>query len=646
MKNFTLALLFVSFVFGSMSLLAQEKSPQSLRNCGTDEYNASLLPNNPKMMGSEAYENLMASKIAVIKAELQANPNRALQFIIPVVVHVIHNGEPIGVGANISDAQVISQIQVMNEDFRRLAGTRGSNTNSVGADVEVEFCLAKQTPDGCITNGIDRLDMSSVNTSWSTGNINSVLKPATIWDAALYMNMWSVNFSDNTLLGYAQFPGGPANTDGVVANYTYFGSNDAAGVTIPGSYNLGRTMTHEVGHYVGLFHTFQGGCNGAGDQCADTPAVATPNFGCPTNANSCPSAGADMVSNYMDYTNDACMNVFTMDQKARVIATMTNAANRPNTAVSNVCTELASVNSDGSVKINGLNSGSGCSNEITPNIRIQNWGTVTLTSATLAYDIDGGSSNTYTWNGSLEYGAFVDLDLPLIAALGGSHTYNVSIANPNGNADQRACNDLASSNFNGIESYASTSEIRLTIVPDNYGSETEWEFRDENDVLFTGGPYTNNNSDPINEVFNVVPNKCYTFTIFDAYEDGICCSYGTGSYSLKTDDDTVIFAGAQFADSESTRISTLTLSITDYFAEGAISLYPNPVSNQLNIKIGNTNDLPDSYEIFNMLGQSLTKKEIHGNADLNINSSHFSNGMYFIRISKDAASVTLPFVKK
>ena len=648
MKNFTFKFLFLSFLFASFTINAQEKNTELVRNCATDEYNAQLLENNSRMMGSDAYENMIAPKIAQIKEQIANNPNRALQFTIPVVVHVIHNGEPIGVGANISDAQVISQIQVLNEDFRRMIGTRGFNSDPNGADVEVEFCLAKQTPDGCVTNGIDRIDMSAVSTSWSGpgGNTDTVLKPATYWDASLYMNMWSVNFSDGSLLGYAQFPGGPANSDGVVSNYTYFGSNDAAGVSIPGPFNLGRTMTHEVGHYLGLYHTFQGGCNGNGDFCADTPAVASPNFGCPVGIDSCPSPAGfpDMVRNYMDYTDDSCMNVFTNDQKARVIATLNTQPNRPNTTTSGVCVELPSVDDDGSIQVNGLNPGAPCSGEVTPNIRVQNYGTVTLTSATISYDVDGGAPSTYNWTGNLAYGEFVDFDLPVINAGGGTHTFNVSISAPNGGADLRACNDTDSVDFEGVDSYSETTEVRLTIVPDDYGSETTWTFTDGTNT-YSGGPYTDNNSTPINEVFPVTPDVCYTFTINDSFGDGICCDWGIGSYELRTDDDTIIYAGGQFADSETVQISTFSLSTDDYFTNNGISLYPNPTTSQINIKLGNANDLPDNYEIYNMLGQTITRKAISNNADLTINASNLSDGMYFIRITKSNASVTLPFIK-
>ncbi|MFD2915078.1 M43 family zinc metalloprotease [Psychroserpens luteus] len=657
MKNFTYKLICFAMVFSCLSLTAQEKNVEQFRNCATDEYNAQLLIDNPNMMGSETFERQLAPRITEIKRQLESGSMRALQFTIPVVVHVIHNGEPIGTGANISDAQVISQIQVLNDDYRRAVGSRGFNAHPDGADVEVEFCLAKQDPDGCVTTGINRIDMSAVSTSWSGpgGNTDTVLKPATFWDASQYMNMWSVNFSDNTLLGFAQFPGGPANSDGVVANYTYFGSNDATGVTIPGAFNLGRTMTHEVGHYLGLYHTFQGGtcAEGAtsGDFCADTPAQNAPNnSNCPVGSDHCPSGDPDMIENYMDYTTDVCMNIFTNEQKARVIAVMQAGNNRPNTTTSDKCTPLADVSNDGSIEINQLVPVP-CTSDLVANVRIQNFGTVALTSATVTYDVDGGTSTDISWTGNLAEGEFEDIDL-MVTTSAGAHVLNVSIASPNGNADQRSCNDDTNADFTAAAAPASieATDIYFTITTDNYSGETTWSIVDSNGTVVGSDSYDGDLDD--NSTFEytipVGTNECYTFVINDSYGDGICCDYGDGSYELRVNTATgaSIASGGDFAFIDSVNFLANALSVDDYFAGSNLYVYPNPTNNQLNIKLGNTNDLPNSYEIVNMLGQSITKSTIVTNEDLAINTSTLSNGMYFIRIIKDDASVTLPFIKK
>ncbi len=249
---------------------------------------------------------------------------------IPVIVHVIHNGEAIGNGANISSAQVISQIEVLNEDFRRKQGTDGFNSHQDGADVEIEFALALRDENGnkLAEAGIHRVDGNM--TYWENEEIEKILKPQTIWDPNKYMNMWTLNFGGDmeSILGYAQFPslsgldgmqtnGGLSTTDGVVIGYKYFGR--VGEVAAP--YDGGRTTTHEVGHWLGLRHIWGDGDCSADDYCEDTPNAGHPNYACEP-INSCGFFGDDMIENYMDYTNDACMNIFTQDQKERMQVVM------------------------------------------------------------------------------------------------------------------------------------------------------------------------------------------------------------------------------------------------------------------------------------------------------------------------------------
>jgi hypothetical protein len=312
MKCLKFKITFLLIVFSAFGIKAQQ-----IRNCGTDEYNTNLLSKTPNMMGSEAFELNLRKRVLALGSDVQ----RRAVVRIPVVVHVIHSGEAIGVGRNISDTQVESQIQVINEDFRRLSGTRGFSDDPDSADTEIEFYLARQDPDCNPTSGIDRVDMSAIADTWPFQDItDSVLKPMTIWDPEFYVNMWTVQFTNSSLLGYAQLPNSTPSSDGVVMGYTYFGSNDANGVTIGGAFNLGRTTTHELGHYLGLFHTFQGGCSFVNDQISDTPAIQNATGGCPTvAADTCPSPGDDMFENYMDYTDDACMSIFTNGQKTRMV---------------------------------------------------------------------------------------------------------------------------------------------------------------------------------------------------------------------------------------------------------------------------------------------------------------------------------------
>ena len=344
-------------IFGRTINEASVNSETGKIRCVTAEYRRYLKKKFPERATSEAFENWMAQKISEKRAKRRTeSPQNTTEIItIPVVVHVIHNGDPVGINENIADAQVISQITVLNQDYRRMVGTPGYNTNPVGADVEIEFCLAQTAPDGTLTNGIDRVNLGQA--SWGENAIENTLKPNTVWDPTQYFNIWVCRFGGDLtgVLGYAQPPsasglsglpnsGGSSNTDGVIIGYEYFGSEVLYPQGTYGApYNRGRTTTHEIGHSLGLIHTWgpnfnNSSCNGS-DHCADTPPSSGPNGGCNPNF-SCGSN--DMIENYMDYTNDSCMNIFTQDQKERMLVVMDNSPRRVSLKTSTVCQVPAS----------------------------------------------------------------------------------------------------------------------------------------------------------------------------------------------------------------------------------------------------------------------------------------------------------------
>jgi len=638
--------LFCVFCLPSM-VFAQEKASSVTEKCVTDKFNSQQLAQYPNMMGSPAFEAMVQERIN----NADFSKTSMAVVTIPLVVHVLHNGEAIGVGPNITDAQVLSQITVMNQDFRRMAGTPGYNTNPVGADVEVEFELAKQTPDGCPTTGINRVNICQDGTGSSAMD---TFKQQTIWDSSRYMNMWSSKYVGdlNGVLGFAQFPGGNPLTDGVSANYTTFGSSDYDtnnDFSLSAPYDKGRTMTHEVGHYLGLYHTFQGGCTG-GDQVSDTPPVASPNFGCATGTDSCNDGTLDMVENYMDYSDDLCMNIYTIGQKARVTSVLTGPRSGLLAGTNTALVDPTPVTNDASIKINSVNVDF-CSGGTIPEVTVYNYGTSTLTSTVITYDVDGTGTQTFNWTGSLNEGQSAVVTLPAITAAAGDHTLNAVISSPNSTTDARACNDAAEACLTSAGSPidVSATTVELTIVPDNYGSETTWTLADASGtVLYNGGPYTNGNTTAITETFSVT-NSCYVFTINDVYGDGICCDYGNGSYELVTgaaSGSTVIISGGDFNDSEITTFNVTSLGTDDFAANNTISLYPNPTQDALNINVANTNALPNSFKIYNMLGQLVKEATINNANDLRVNTASYSNGMYFIKIAKDNNTVTLPFIKK
>lgn len=410
--TFTRLLLLLALVAGSFTLSAQ-------RNCGSMDVLEQQIQQDPQRLDR-------LNDLEQFTQSFVPDESKAL-VTIPVVIHVVYNGNT----QNISASQIQTQMQVLNEDFRRL-NSDADGTWSQAADAEIEFCLATVDPNGNATDGIVRVatTRSSFGTndavkSSSTGGSNA-------WPADKYMNVWVCNIGGG-ILGYAQFPGGPASTDGVVNDYRYFGTNGTA----QAPFNLGRTMTHEVGHYLNLRHIWgDGGC-GASDFVSDTPDSDASNGGCQVGSVSCNSV--DMVQNYMDYSDDACMNLFTAGQKSRMQAAL--AGSRSSLGNSNAC---------------GTPGGGG----------------------------GGGGSCTDT-------------------------------------------------------------EVTLTLVTDNYGSETSWSLSGPSGVVASGSGYGNNQT--TTETF-CLPDGCYDFTINDSYGDGICCAYGNGSYALSGGG--VSESGGSFASTE------------------------------------------------------------------------------------------------
>lgn len=360
----------VDVLFGKRVADYKMNPKTHLIRCATDEYNQELVTKK-RVESKEQFENWLAPKVSQMKKSLDKNSAKKVVVKIPVVVHVIHSGQAISNnGRNITDARVLSQITVMNQDFRRMIGTPGYNTNPVGADIEVEFCLAKVDPSGNPTTGIDRVDLGA--TVWNSSNVENILKPSTIWDPTRYFNIWVCQFGGDlttpfATLGYAQFPQSSGlqgmfppytdNTDGVIMDWRAFGSNDFPGAG--GSYytgiNKGRTTTHEVGHAFGLRHIWgdTSSCvvnstDSFNDYCLDTPAQNEEHYDCDTIYDTCPSdPGNDMTENYMDYSLDTCMNTFTQDQKTRILTVLQNSPRRASLTTSTVCDSPLSVTESG-----------------------------------------------------------------------------------------------------------------------------------------------------------------------------------------------------------------------------------------------------------------------------------------------------------
>jgi hypothetical protein len=293
------------------------------RNCGTMDNLARLITEHPEL--SSVMENIEEH------TRLNSNNERiGTIYNIPVVVHVVYNTTT----QNISDAQIQSQIAVLNKDFRRLntdAAYTPSAFTSIAADAEISFCLATKDPNGNATTGITRTYTSTTSFIDNDAVKSSTTGGKNAWPAGSYLNLWVCNLGGG-LLGYAQFPGGPAFTDGVVIGYQYFGTTG----TVAAPYNKGRTATHEVGHWLNLRHIW-GDASCATDYVSDTPTQSTSNYGCPSYPHPTCSNSSDMFMNYMDYTDDACMNVFSLGQKTRMRALFATGGARASLLTSTGC---------------------------------------------------------------------------------------------------------------------------------------------------------------------------------------------------------------------------------------------------------------------------------------------------------------------
>lgn len=295
------------------------------RNCAQADYEQQLISGNPQLQ--QEYQAIEAFSKLTVNASTSETASRSEMgtqsttdaipaiIIIPVVVHILYNTSV----QNISDAQIMSQIAVLNKDFRGTNADRiktPSYFSSLSADAGFEFRLAKIDPSGYATTGIVRKQ-----TSIQMFGLDDRIKSNTIggdnaWDSKNYLNIWVGNIVSG-ILGYTSKPGGPAGMDGVVINFAAFGTIG----TVSAPFNLGRTATHEIGHWLNLRHTW-GDAYCGDDQVDDTPQQRASNTGCPTGEKfTCGTTPhGDMYMNFMDLTNDACMYMFTYGQCQRMRA--------------------------------------------------------------------------------------------------------------------------------------------------------------------------------------------------------------------------------------------------------------------------------------------------------------------------------------
>lgn len=396
-----------------------------VRNCGTTDYMEHQLQADP------GYAQRLDDIESFTNAYVASGKTEKAIVTIPVVFHVVYNNAT----QNISDALIFAQLDQLNKDFARLnsdAGNTPSAFQGVAVNTNVQFCLAQRTPSGAATTGIVR--KSTTVSSFSSNNAVKFSSQGgdDAWDATKYLNIWVCNLG-SSLLGYAQFPGGSATTDGVVVLFSTVGSLSTPGTASP--YNYGRTMTHEVGHWLNLRHIW-GDANCGNDLVSDTPTQQTSNYGCPNFPRVTCSNGpnGDMFMNYMDYTDDGCMNMFTAGQSSRMAALFTSGGARVGLTTSLGCTPPSSTScgSPASLATANITSSSASiswaavSGATSYNVQFRAVGTTTWTTGTVtaaSANLSGLSASTnYEWqvqancNGTLS--AFASASFTTLAAGG------------------------------------------------------------------------------------------------------------------------------------------------------------------------------------------------------------------------------------
>lgn len=513
-------LLFTALFFlSSFNLISQEE-------CGTDE----ILRRNPFLQQLYGERVDCAPEVNLETAEI---------LTVPVVVHIVHLGEPVGEGTNISDEQVYSMIDNLNHRFRGdtealvvLTDEYDEYELSLVIDSKIEFCLAQRDPDNNPTNGIHRYNGSNLfwqdntsnppiiesyaedgvaNTNLVSGIDDAYMKETVgCWDSQKYFNIWIVseiggNNGGNGVQGYSYL--GPTGSNcryGPVCLYNVSGTVG----NLKTSHNLNATVTHEVGHAFSLYHTFsnQGsdpcsetnGCT-QGDLCPDTPPTSTNNSGCtPVD---CPDA---MIENYMDYTPQTCRIAFTQNQIERMRDLL--------------LTQLEGLVID-NIKCQPLNSNDlaitsvslpseWCRDEVSFTVKISNYGGNDVTGASIKVNgvtyplppIDAGEFFNLS---------FTDFDL-------GDGYFDIEVIYPE---DEYPTNNLYSTYVEPSES----NWVEVVISPDVWSNEINWEITDEfGEIIMEGGNYPFGSDDIDFYEGACLTEGCYTFIITDTNGDGMC----------------------------------------------------------------------------------------------------------------------------
>tara|TARA_R110001592_G_scaffold363221_3_gene681762 strand:+ start:155404 stop:159480 length:4077 start_codon:yes stop_codon:yes gene_type:complete len=560
-------ILFALAIYGALAPFSQTVSAQA--SCKTDEVNAQYMLDNPEFKKLRArYEQQYFE--AVNSGQISRSRKAGL-VTIPIVFHVIHDGDAYGTGSNISDEQIQSAVDGMNIQYRNL-NPDGSTFDPDGIDLEFEFCLAKRDPNGNPTNGINRIDGTIDIPNYESTGITSPgnerdVKALSRWDYQTYYNVWVVNRIDGAdpyqggTKGYAYFPGAGSDVDGTVVlfNSTGYDPDGSKGFDLFGAGDNG-TMVHEIGHAFSLNHTWNGNGRGSNGGCgnggAETPCLTTGDLVCDTDpheshlgtcksstdSNPCnggqPFGDFNEVRNYMNYTN--CSNlIFTPGQRDRVRNALENQRSywdKPG-QTPDVCVPVFQF--DAAVDNLIAPKGFFCDPSVEGKIVLKNNGQDNITSVDIEYGVDGTVLNTYTWTGDLPQLEGETVDLPAVTVTVGPHTFFAQVKQNsiNGtNADEYMPNDYQSSNFEVIAG----NTLKLTV--NNAAESDVFRVLDNNGAIVTEFDFKGTSNPYVEDL--CLPDGCFTVVYVDkSFTHPQCGGPAKPTYTLSTDNGFAVASG-------------------------------------------------------------------------------------------------------
>lgn len=619
MKNYIL--FFLGFLLLGFTANAQ-------RNCASMQVLDQQLKDDPSML---LRMQIIEKQTSIY--EKSPHIGKRSVVVIPVVIHVVYKTT----AQNISEAQINSQFTALNADYRALNSDLAnvpSEFQSLIGDAEVEFCLAKQDPNGNATTGIERKYVNK--TSWGTNDDVKKLSKGGLnpLDATKYLNIWVCNIGGG-ILGYAQFPGGSNATDGVVIGYNYFGTTGA----VAPPFDKGRTATHEIGHWLNLRHIW-GDANCGTDYVSDTPTANAENYGCPSfpHYSTCSGTPKELTMDYMDYTDDACMYMFTEGQKTRMRAVLDGGA-RASLASSSGCDEPGG--GGGSC---GTPTGLAVSS-ITSNSASVIWGAV---SGATSYNLQYKTNASGTWTNISTTTAPYTL-----TGLSASTIYNTKVQAVCGGTLGAFCNQvnfttLAQSNCtdayesNNTKSTAKTMPTTGSInALISSTSDVDWfKFTTTSSKKNVKVTMTNLPNDYDLKLYKSSSLVAVSENAGNADEQCIYNTSSTGTYYVYVygwngnNDPNNCYNLSAAVSSSSFRTDGSEESVAFSQIENEFLVWPNPAKNEVNIKVPFDNQLSGEISIFDVSGKTIYSQKLlsdkeHSNYKIEV--SNFEKGLYFLK---------------